>query len=502
VTTTDRLRRWALYLLLYGVAPLLLLTLLESVLRTTGYGESTEWLLERHCDNATFHSPNPAFYQQFSAIPLYEIMNWDELEFVVPAEKSANTFRIFAFGESALYGQRSAVRILEVMLAARFPDIKFEVFNASCPGMNSHVLRAAARVAAQHQPDLFLIYMGNNEAVGPYGPNTLIGRTGVLWNPTVIQGLISLSNLRLTQFAGRDSVGAPTQEEIMASVPGQANFDGVQALYADNLEAMLASARSAGATTVLCTLAANVRFGDKPVERPASLDAIERGAVSEVVLAAAKRHADARVILADVERRLYEQSPSGVPDYTFFSDNIHLQFDGAYQAACAMFEGAAMAVFEAGAYVAPLSRNEAADLLGWNAATEIELLRIQVGAGFDPHSKQLLQQQLIALEAANAGDLVTMKDEGFARAIAARPDDVLLYHMRFENLLYANRTADALKVAEEMATKFPCSRLALRALGKALNASAQIDAAQDAYGSVLEIYPDDIPSQVSMGLRK
>jgi predicted TPR repeat methyltransferase len=53
-----------------------------------------------------------------------------------------------------------------------------------------------------------------------------------------------------------------------------------------------------------------------------------------------------------------------------------------------------------------------------------------------------------------------------------------------------------------MATKFPCSRLALRALGKALNASAQIDAAQDAYGSVLEIYPDDIPSQVSMGLRK
>jgi hypothetical protein len=463
------------------------------------------WLLERHCDDTRLHSPNPAFYQQFTAIPLNEIMNWDELEFSIPAGKSPGTCRIFAFGESALFGYRSAVRILEVMLTERFPGMRFEVYNAACPGMSSHVLRAAAREAALHQPDIFLIYMGNNEAVGPYGPNSLLGRTGISWSADTVQRAIRMNDLRLVQFLKRAAtmpLTPPTREQILASMPKQTDNLAVAGMYADNLNAMLDSAREAGAATVLCTLTANRAFAGQTPVKPNSLDAIERSPLNQAVLDAVAARAGEGVYLADTDRRLYERSPSGVPDYTYFSDNIHLNFDGAYQLACAMFETVERTLPRAGdaGTVPPLSREEAALLLGWNTAAEIALLRIQVDAGFDEYSKEILRKRLAALEAEFSGDV----QEGMAAACGAaliwRPEDAGLHRMYFEALLFGNRPEEALKAAEAMAAKLPCGRLSLRSMGQALNATMQGQRAREAYERVLAVYPDDLPSQASLAL--
>ena len=56
--------------------------------------------------------------------------------------------------------------------------------------INSHVTLEIAEDCAAHQPDLFVVYMGNNEVVGPYGPGTVFEK----WNPSLI--LIRI-NLRL-----------------------------------------------------------------------------------------------------------------------------------------------------------------------------------------------------------------------------------------------------------------------------------------------------------------
>ena len=105
--------------------------------------------------------------------------------------KPAGTVRIFVLGGSAAQGfpdpSFSFGRILAVMLGQQYPGRQFEVVNAAMPAINSHAALEIARDCAAHQPDLFLVYMGNNEVIGPYGPGTVFQR----WSPSL--GMIRAS---------------------------------------------------------------------------------------------------------------------------------------------------------------------------------------------------------------------------------------------------------------------------------------------------------------------
>ena len=57
----------------------------------------------------------------------------------------------------------------------RHPDKKFEVVNAAMTGINSHVILPLARDCAEAGADVWVIYMGNNEVVGPFGAGTVFG---------------------------------------------------------------------------------------------------------------------------------------------------------------------------------------------------------------------------------------------------------------------------------------------------------------------------------------
>ena len=61
-------------------------------------------------------------------------------------------------------------RYLDVMLRQHYPSMKFEVVNTGSVAINSHVLLPIAEGLAKQRPDVFIIYSGNNEVVGPYGP--------------------------------------------------------------------------------------------------------------------------------------------------------------------------------------------------------------------------------------------------------------------------------------------------------------------------------------------
>ena len=102
--------------------------------------------------------------------------------FAIPAEKPPGTFRIFIVGESAAVGvpepSYSFGRYLEVMLRDRFPSTRFEVINTAITSVNSHVLLPAVRDLARRNGDLFIMYIGNNEVVGPYGAGTTLTRPG------------------------------------------------------------------------------------------------------------------------------------------------------------------------------------------------------------------------------------------------------------------------------------------------------------------------------------
>ena len=109
-------------------------------------------------------------------------------------KKPANTYRIFVFGESAAMGDPDpsfgAWRYLQVLLHERFPGTDFEVVCVAMTAINSHVILPIARECARRDGDLWIIYMGNNEMVGPFGGGTVFGSrvAGNTFDPRLARG--------------------------------------------------------------------------------------------------------------------------------------------------------------------------------------------------------------------------------------------------------------------------------------------------------------------------
>jgi hypothetical protein len=97
--------------------------------------------------------------------------------------KPPGTKRIFVLGESAAAGYPdpafSFTRVLESILRTACPETSWEIINTGVTAMNSHAIRLIAEQSARYEPDAALIYMGNNEVVGPYGPGSLLGGSAV-----------------------------------------------------------------------------------------------------------------------------------------------------------------------------------------------------------------------------------------------------------------------------------------------------------------------------------
>ena len=70
---------------------------------------------------------------------------------------------------------------MEVLLRERYPGVNFEVVNVAITAINSHVIVPIARECARYQGDLWIIYMGNNEMIGPFGAATVFGAKAPPW---------------------------------------------------------------------------------------------------------------------------------------------------------------------------------------------------------------------------------------------------------------------------------------------------------------------------------
>src|ERR1700757_742822 len=117
----------------------------------------------------------------------------------IPKTKAPGTYRIFVLGESAAMGDPDSAygfsRYLEVMLRERYPATRFEVVNTGSVAINSHVTLQIAEGLAKEKPDLFILYSGNNEVVGPYGPGTALTASGMTL--PVIRGSIFFHSTRI-----------------------------------------------------------------------------------------------------------------------------------------------------------------------------------------------------------------------------------------------------------------------------------------------------------------
>jgi len=198
-------RRWLSISATAILVPAVVLVLAEVVLRLCGVGTPTGVMRPctdqghaAYCDNQFF--PVPFFPSGMYRTPR---------PYVIPAKKAPGTYRIFVLGESVAWGDPDPTygfaRYLEVMLRERYPSTRFEVINTSITAINSHVLLPMVKDLAQYQPDLFVIYTGNTEVVGPFGPGTVL--TPLDLTLPAIRTRIFLNSTRLGQLVGKAAGG-------------------------------------------------------------------------------------------------------------------------------------------------------------------------------------------------------------------------------------------------------------------------------------------------------
>lgn len=260
-------RRWVFPLVTALVVPALLFGALEGGLRLFGYGAPSAFLLPIGDDTLV---TNPRFGWRFFPPAIARAPVVERLA----VEKPAGTVRIVVLGGSAAMGTPEADfgvgRVLEAMLAESFPERRFEVVNAAMAAIDSHVVRVIGRELARHRPDAFLLYLGNNEVVGPHGPGTVFG--GYSSSLPALRARIWLQGTRTGQLLrdvtgslaggqGRGELARWRGMEMFLERQVTADDSRLAVVhdhFAANLDGLVDAARGAGARTYLSTVAVNL----------------------------------------------------------------------------------------------------------------------------------------------------------------------------------------------------------------------------------------------------
>ena len=155
------------------------------------------------------------------------------------------------------------------MLSEQYPGVNFEVINTAMTAINSHVVVKIAEDCAQYKPDLFVVYMGNNEVIGPYGAGTVFAPLSE-----------HLSFIRFGDCIQRDKIRTAADKFIAGSWPRKipkvwqgdgaclldkqvsADDERLQIVYKNyrrNLETVINIAKKRKAPVILATVGSNLK---------------------------------------------------------------------------------------------------------------------------------------------------------------------------------------------------------------------------------------------------
>ena len=252
------------------LVPLILLGGMEAGLRLAGYGYSPAFFRALRIGGEDFLVENEKFGWRFfppeisrSPAPLR-----------MAAHKKPGTYRIFLLGESAALGDPQPAfgmgRYLQALLRERYPETEFEVVCVAMTAINSHAILPIARECARYEGDLWVIYMGNNEMIGPFGATTIFGsQSPPLWyvrlsigiQRTRLGQLIMSLGRHLTGSSGRNGPSWGGMQMFIQNriAPNAPRKEAVYHSFESNLEGILRAGRSAGVPMILSTVAVNLK---------------------------------------------------------------------------------------------------------------------------------------------------------------------------------------------------------------------------------------------------
>ncbi len=264
----SKRRLWIMRLFAMIFIPLIILGGIELGLRVVGFGYPTDFFSRIQIGGLDYYVPNERFGFRFFPPAIARTATL----FRFPVEKATNSYRVFLFGESAAMGDPDPSygmgRYLQVLLRERYPGTQFEVICVAVTAVDSHVILPIARDCARHQGDLWVIYMGNNEMVGPFGAETAFGMQAPPLK--IVRAVLAIKTTRtgqLMDYAVRHLRSTSSTPEkwggMKMFVNNRIGYEDparlrVYANFKENLEDILDVAHRAKVPVLLSTVAVNL----------------------------------------------------------------------------------------------------------------------------------------------------------------------------------------------------------------------------------------------------
>jgi len=258
-------KTWLGRFALVVVPPLLALGSAECLCRACGWGFPTSFLVPDAVDGREVWRANEFYGYRF----FQPLMARSPAPIQIDRVKPAGVTRVAVLGESAAMGdpliEFGLARALEKVLNSPGEPRRYEVINAAVTAVSSPIIVDIAGDLARADVDVFVVYMGNNEVIGPYGPGTVFTRSRIgAW---LAPWLVRWSRTRLASAAqwwrSAASPGSAWDGMAMFSdsrlTAGDPRLAAVYGSFEHNLERIVAIADKRGIETILCTVAVNLR---------------------------------------------------------------------------------------------------------------------------------------------------------------------------------------------------------------------------------------------------
>jgi tetratricopeptide (TPR) repeat protein len=259
-------KEWAFRIVAAFVVPAFTLAVVELGLRWVGVGYATGFFIPSEKEQV--FAENPRFGWRFFPKDMARAPDPIRLTKIKPAQ----TYRIFVFGESAALGDPEPAygfsRIMRELLEEKCPGVKFEIINVAMTAINSHTIRDIARDCVPFSGDIWIIYMGNNEVVGPYGAGSVFGlRSPPYW---MVRASLAVKRTRIGQLldelldqfqrkpGSRQWKGMQmmVNQQIHAADP---SLERVYRHFDRNLNDIVSTAARSGVKPIVCSVASNLK---------------------------------------------------------------------------------------------------------------------------------------------------------------------------------------------------------------------------------------------------
>jgi len=261
----QKLFRWLSALAL----PVLTLLAVEVGFRVAGWGYPTHFFVPSPTGPPGTFIENSKFGWRFFPRRLARAPDPLHLSKIKPP----GTCRIFVFGESAALGDPEAAygfsRILRELLEERCPGTKFEVINTAMTAISSHVISRIARDCVPFHGDIWIVYMGNNEVIGPFGAGSVFGAKSPPL--ALVSAGLAAKSMRLGQVLDALWQGATARPRDLQEWEGMKMMLNEQIRADDpilrrvyehfeyNLSEVLKIAKRAGAKAIVCSVSSNLK---------------------------------------------------------------------------------------------------------------------------------------------------------------------------------------------------------------------------------------------------